>query len=52
MSEEYVSECCGAEIGYYSNAFMPLPSGETEGWICSKCHKPCEVIEEKEEEHD
>jgi len=47
--KEYVSKCHGAVLKYYSNVFIPLSNGETEGWVCSKCHKPCEVVAKEEE---
>jgi len=47
-SKDMVSECCGAELEYYSNAFIPLPNGNTEGWVCSKCHKPTKPVKAKE----
>ena len=44
---ELRSKCCGAEVKYYSNAFIPLPNGETEGWVCLNCNQPTEVKEKR-----
>lgn len=49
---ELKSKCCGARIKYYSNAFIPLLNGETEGWVCLKCNQPTEPEKAKEEGND
>jgi len=43
----YVSNCCGKNVGYYSNAFIPLSNGEMEGWYCPECRKPTTPVEQK-----
>lgn len=47
-----VSNCCRAEVikNTIIMKFETYLSGRDGGHVCSKCHKPCEVREVKDEQ--
>jgi len=50
MTKEYVSECHGVYVYWLKHWREQFPDeyDYTMTAYCSKCHKPCEVIEKEE----
>jgi len=45
--KEYVSKCCGGDVKWEVDTYSTHTQacGELKGFICQRCHKPCEIIE-------